>query len=47
MAHASLLELTHWIGVALVLPAVAVVLLASWRAHAARRDRRPDSKEIA
>ncbi len=46
MAHASLVELTHWIAVVLVTPAVAVVLLASWRAHAARRDRRPDPKEI-
>jgi uncharacterized protein DUF4383 len=31
------MELTHWIGVVLATPAVAVVLLASWRAHAARR----------
>ena len=40
------MELTHWIGVVLVMPAVAVVLLASWRAHVARRTRRPDPKEI-
>jgi len=40
------MELTHWIGVLLVMPPVAVVLLASWRAHAARRARRPDPKEI-
>ena len=46
MAHASLLELTHWIAVVLVTPAAAVVLLASWRANAARRDHRPDPKEI-
>jgi hypothetical protein len=39
------MELTHWLGVALVTPAVAVVLLASWRAFA-RRARRPDSREI-
>jgi len=41
------MELTHWIGVLLVMPPVAVVLLASWRAHAARRARRPDSTEIS
>lgn len=46
MALSGLLELTHWIGVVIVTPAVAVVLLASWRAHAARRDHRPDPKEI-
>jgi hypothetical protein len=46
VAHTSLLEWMHWIAVVLVTPAVAVVLLASWRAHAARRDRRPDPKEI-
>jgi hypothetical protein len=40
------MELTHWIGVVLASPAVAVVLLASWRAHAARRARRPDPREI-
>jgi hypothetical protein len=40
------MELTNWIGVVLVIPPVAVVLLASWRAHAARRARRPNSREI-
>ena len=30
-------ELAHWIGVALATPAAGVVLLASWRAFAARR----------
>jgi hypothetical protein len=47
VAHSGLLELTHWIGVLLAIPPVAVVLLASWRAHAARRTRRPDSGEIS
>ena len=46
MAHSGLMELTHLIGVVLVLPAVGVVLLASWRAHAARRTRRTDPREI-
>jgi len=40
------MQLTHWIGVLLVLPPVAVVLLASWRAHAARRSDRSDPREI-
>jgi hypothetical protein len=40
------MELTHWIGVVLASPAAGVVLLASWRAHAARRARRPDPREI-
>jgi hypothetical protein len=45
VAHSGLMELTHWIGVVLALPPVAVVLLASWRAYATRRARRPDPKE--
>jgi hypothetical protein len=45
VAHSGLLELTHWIGVLLVLPPAAVVLVASWRAYAARRTRRPDPRE--
>ncbi len=36
---------THWIGVALATPVAGVVLLASWRAFASRRTRRPDPKE--
>ena len=46
MAYSGLMHLTHWIGVVLVTPAVAVVLLASWRAHAARRGRRRDPSVI-
>jgi uncharacterized membrane protein YgdD (TMEM256/DUF423 family) len=38
-------ELAHWIGVALATPVAGVVFLASWRAFAARRIRRPDPKE--
>ena len=41
-----MMDLVHWAGVVLALPATAVVLLASWRAHAARRARRPNSREI-
>jgi hypothetical protein len=39
------MELTYWLGVLLVTPAVAMVLLASWRALA-RRARRLTSREI-
>jgi hypothetical protein len=35
----------HWLGVALAAPVAGVILLASWRAFAARRTRRPDPKE--
>jgi hypothetical protein len=46
MEHSDLVEeLAHWIGVALATPAAGVVLLASWRAFASRRTRRPDPKE--
>jgi hypothetical protein len=45
VAHTGLLELTHWLGVALATPAVAVVLLASWRAYATRRARHPNPRE--
>jgi hypothetical protein len=38
-------ELVHWIGVALATPVAGVTLLASWRAFASRRPRRPDPKE--
>jgi hypothetical protein len=41
MDHSSLMDLAHWLGVALATPAAAVVLLASWRA--ARERRSPDS----
>jgi hypothetical protein len=39
------MELAHWLGVALATPVAGVILLASWRACAARRTRRPDAKE--
>jgi hypothetical protein len=39
------MELTHWLGVALAAPVAGVVLVASWRAFAARWTRRPDPKE--
>jgi uncharacterized membrane protein YgdD (TMEM256/DUF423 family) len=39
------MEMAHWIGVALATPVAGVVFLASWRAFATRRARRPDPKE--
>jgi hypothetical protein len=41
------MELAHWLGVALAAPVASVILLASWRAFAARRTRRPGPKEIS
>jgi hypothetical protein len=38
-------ELAHWIGVALATPVAGAIFLASWRAFASRRARRPDPKE--
>jgi uncharacterized membrane protein YgdD (TMEM256/DUF423 family) len=38
-------ELAHWVGVALATPVAGVIFLASWRAFASRRFRRPDPKE--
>jgi hypothetical protein len=31
--HSPLMDLVHWLGVALALPATAMVLHASWRAY--------------
>jgi len=31
--HSPMMDLVHWVGVALALPATAAVLRASWRAH--------------
>jgi uncharacterized membrane protein YgdD (TMEM256/DUF423 family) len=38
-------ELAHWMGVALATPVAGVIFLASWRAFAARRTRRPDPED--
>jgi hypothetical protein len=44
--HSGLIqELAHWVGVVLATPVAGVIFLASWRAFASRRTRRPDLKE--
>ena len=40
-----MVELAHWIGVALATPVAGVIFVASWRALASRRTRRPNPKE--
>jgi hypothetical protein len=46
--HSSHMELVHWLGVILALPASAAVLTASWRSmRAQRRTTRPTDGDLA